>query len=67
MDSTQLTVRIVRKVAEALDIVSLELAPADGQTLPSFSAGLYIDVEVQPGLIRQYSPCATTPPKHTAT
>ena len=57
MDSTQLTVRIVRKAAEALDIVSLELAPVDGQTLPSFSAGSHIDVEVQPGLIRQYSLC----------
>lgn len=57
MDSTQLTVRIVRKAAEALDIVSLELAPVDGQTLPSFSAGSHIDVEIQPGLIRQYSLC----------
>jgi len=57
MESTQLEVRIVRKAIEAVDIVSLELAAADGGALPGFSAGSHIDVEVAPGLVRQYSLC----------
>lgn len=57
MDSTCLNVRIARKEPAALDIVTLELEPLDGQTLPAFSAGSHIDVEVEPGLVRQYSLC----------
>ncbi|MDD3353822.1 PDR/VanB family oxidoreductase [Zoogloea sp.] len=55
--STPLSVRIARKAVEATDIVSLELAPLEGATLPPFSAGSHIDVEVKPGVIRQYSLC----------
>lgn len=55
--STQLAVRIARKAVEAIDIVSLELAPLEGATLPPFSAGSHIDVEVKPGVLRQYSLC----------
>lgn len=52
----QLSVKVVNKVQEAEEIVSLELASADGQALPAFSAGSHIDVQVRPdGLIRQYS------------
>ncbi len=52
----QLSVKVVNKVLEAEDIVSLELASVDGQPLPAFSAGSHIDVEVTPGgLTRQYS------------
>lgn len=54
---SQLKVRIVRKAVEARDIVSLELAPLDGGHLPAFSAGSHIDVEIRPGLVRQYSLC----------
>ncbi|MDT3670987.1 MAG: PDR/VanB family oxidoreductase [Aromatoleum sp.] len=54
---TQLKVRIARKSVEALDIISLELAPIDGEHLPAFSAGSHIDVEIRPGLVRQYSLC----------
>ncbi|ENO85099.1 PDR/VanB family oxidoreductase [Thauera linaloolentis] len=57
MESTQLKVRIVRKAVEATDIVSLELAAPDGGRLPGFSAGSHIDLEVRPGLVRQYSLC----------
>ena len=52
-----LTVKVVSKQQEALDIVSLELARADGGALPSFSAGSHIDVHIKPDLIRQYSLC----------
>lgn len=51
----QLSVKVVNKTQEAEDIVSLELASTDGKTLPSFSAGAHIDVNVPGGLTRQYS------------
>lgn len=54
---TQISVRISRKAVEATDIVSLELAPLESASLPPFSAGSHIDVEVKPGLVRQYSLC----------
>ncbi|MET0307332.1 MAG: PDR/VanB family oxidoreductase [Sphingomonas sp.] len=41
----------------ATDIVSLVLGSPDGQDLPGFSAGSHIDVEIKPGLVRQYSLC----------
>lgn len=52
---SQLTVKVVNKVQEAEEIVSLELASVDGKPLPSFSAGAHIDVYIRDGLIRQYS------------
>lgn len=52
---TQLTVKVVSKVVEAIDIVSLELASADGKPLPAFSAGAHIDIHLPGGIIRQYS------------
>ncbi|NYT69378.1 PDR/VanB family oxidoreductase [Pusillimonas noertemannii] len=52
---SQLTVKVVNKVQEAEEIVSLELASVDGKPLPSFSAGAHIDVHIRDGLIRQYS------------
>ncbi|MBC7202452.1 MAG: oxidoreductase [Pusillimonas sp.] len=51
----QLSVKVVNKTQEAEDIISLELASTDGKTLPSFSAGAHIDVNVPGGLTRQYS------------
>jgi vanillate O-demethylase ferredoxin subunit len=53
----QLSVKVVRKVQEAVDIASFELAAADGSALPPFSAGSHIDVHVRDGLVRQYSLC----------
>jgi vanillate O-demethylase ferredoxin subunit len=55
--ATTLTVRLVRKAAEAPDICSLELMAADGSALPSFSAGSHIDVHLPGGVVRQYSLC----------
>lgn len=64
MDSTTINVRIVRKANETSDVVTLELAPVDGNSLPGFSAGSHIDVEVQPGVIRQYSLCNDSNEQH---
>lgn len=65
MDSTPLEVRIVRKIDEAVDIVTLVLEPLNSaQSLPAFSAGSHIDLEVKPGLIRQYSLCNDSSETH---
>ena len=53
----QISVKVVKKTQEAVDIVSLELVTTDGSLLPSFSAGSHIDVHLSNGLIRQYSLC----------
>ena len=49
------------RVAEVLnvgnDIRAYELVPADDATWPRFTAGSHIDVEMRPGLVRQYSLC----------
>jgi vanillate monooxygenase ferredoxin subunit len=54
---TPLNVRVARKRTEALDIISLELVPLDGQALPAFTAGAHLDVHLPNGLVRQYSLC----------
>lgn len=52
----RMRVRVTRKEVEALDIVSLELR-SDMGGLPRFSAGAHINLEIGPGLVRQYSLC----------
>jgi vanillate O-demethylase ferredoxin subunit len=47
--------RIAARTLEAEDIVSFELRPFDGETLPAFSAGAHVDVHVTPEIVRQYS------------
>jgi len=59
-----LTVKVVRKVREAEDIASFELARVDGAPLPSFGAGSHIDVQVPGGLTRQYSLCNDSGEQH---
>ena len=60
---TTLTVRVLRKTREALDIASFELAAEDGRALPAFGAGSHVDVQLPGdlaapgGLTRQYSLC----------
>ena len=44
---------------EAEGIVALVLGAPNGGDLPPFSAGSHIDVEVAPGMVRQYSLCNT--------
>ncbi|MEO6018223.1 MAG: PDR/VanB family oxidoreductase [Polaromonas sp.] len=59
-----ITVKVVRKTAEAQDIASFELARTDGAPLPAFSAGSHIDVQVPGGLTRQYSLCNDAGEQH---
>lgn len=59
MHHSWLELRIVSRRVEADDIVAMVLAAPDGCPLPPFSAGSHIDVEVAPGLVRQYSLCST--------
>jgi vanillate monooxygenase ferredoxin subunit len=48
---------IARRRTAAEDVVVLDLVPAGGATFPRYEAGAHVDVEVAPGLIRQYSLC----------
>ncbi len=48
---------VTGKHREADDIISLELARADGNLLPPFEPGAHIDLHLPDGLIRQYSLC----------
>src|SRR5690349_11345301 len=50
-----ITVRVAAKRHEAVEIVSYDLVDAQERDLPVFSAGSHIDVEIRPGLVRQYS------------
>jgi vanillate O-demethylase ferredoxin subunit len=59
-----LAVQVVRKIQEAQDIASFELAHAAGAPLPAFSAGSHIDVQVPGGLTRQYSLCNDSGEQH---
>jgi vanillate O-demethylase ferredoxin subunit len=52
-----MTLRVVARMEAALNIVVLELKDPEGRDLPPFSAGSHIDIEVAPGLVRQYSLC----------
>lgn len=49
---------------QAQDILSFDLARADGEPLPAFSAGAHIDVHLPDGLIRQYSLCNHPEERH---
>jgi ferredoxin-NADP reductase len=55
-------VRIANRKDEAERIISLELV-ADAE-LPRFEAGAHIDVEVAPGLVRQYSIASDPDERH---
>lgn len=50
--------RIERRTRQADDIASFDLVAADDTALPAFTAGAHVDVEVAPGLVRQYSLCS---------
>jgi vanillate O-demethylase ferredoxin subunit len=52
-----MTLRVARKWRETPDIYSFELVVPEGRDLPPFTAGAHLDVEVAPGLVRQYSLC----------
>lgn len=59
MNHSWLELRIESCRTEAEDIVAIVLASPDGSALPPFSAGSHVDVEVAPGIVRQYSLCST--------
>lgn len=50
-------VRVSLLAQEAQDVVSAVLEAVDGQSLPGFEPGAHVDVEIEPGLVRQYSLC----------
>lgn len=54
-DDLLLNVRIGSRKPEAEGIISLQLYPCDGVTLPAYRAGAHIDVHLPNGLVRQYS------------
>jgi ferredoxin-NADP reductase len=62
--TSRLSLRISSVTREADDIVSIELARADGSPLPSFTAGAHIDVHLDNGLVRQYSLCNAPSERH---
>lgn len=64
MSETLFEVRVGRKAMAALDIVELDLVPVGASELPAFRAGAHIDVEVRPGLLRQYSLCNDPAERH---
>lgn len=63
-EATMINVIVARKQAEAEGIYSFELASADGQPLPPFSAGAHIDVHLADGVVRQYSLCNSAAENH---
>lgn len=52
-----LDVRVNRICDEATDIKTFELVSANGVALPGFTAGAHVNVNVDAGLVRQYSLC----------
>jgi vanillate O-demethylase ferredoxin subunit len=48
---------VARKWREAADVHGFELADPEGRELPPFTAGAHVDIEIAPGLVRQYSLC----------
>lgn len=64
MSAATYTVRVARKVVEALDICSFELVSDDASALPAFSPGSHIDVHLPNGITRQYSLCNDSAERH---
>jgi vanillate O-demethylase ferredoxin subunit len=52
-----MTLTVARKWREAAEVHGFELVDAEGRELPPFTAGAHVDVEIAPGLVRQYSLC----------
>ncbi|GAA3343021.1 PDR/VanB family oxidoreductase [Curtobacterium pusillum] len=56
--------RIADRQRVAEDVVVLDLAPVDGTALPDWEPGAHLDLEIAPGLERQYSLVTTTADGH---
>ena len=59
-----ISVRVARKLREAVDICTFELVAEDGAPLPAFSAGSHVDVHLPGGMTRQYSLCNDSTERH---
>jgi len=57
MRETWIPVRVARRWQETKEIAALELVAEGAAKLPAFEADAHVDVEVAPGLVRQYSLC----------
>jgi vanillate O-demethylase ferredoxin subunit len=52
-----MTLVVAKTWREAAGVYCFELADREGRELPSFTAGSHVDVEIAPGVTRQYSLC----------
>lgn len=57
----RIAMRVAARRPVARDVVALDLAPLDPTPLPAWTPGAHVDLEVRPGLERQYSLVTTTP------
>jgi ferredoxin-NADP reductase len=57
VDAPKLKVRVKTANLEAEDVKAFELVSANGATLPRFTPGAHINVQIEEGLVRQYSLC----------
>ncbi len=55
--ATWLDARVTTVTPVAEDVLAFDLEPAGQASWPRFDAGAHIDVEIAPGLVRQYSLC----------
>ena len=58
-DAHWIDVKIAAARSVAEGIRQFEIRPLDGETLPAFTAGSHIDVEIADNLVRQYSLCGS--------
>src|SRR5262249_55155513 len=56
-DADWLPVRIAAAAPVAEDVCAYALVGLDGAALPAWEAGAHIDVEIETGIVRQYSLC----------
>lgn len=59
-----LELTIVRREEQAQGVVVLDLVDPAGGRLPPFEAGAHVDVQISPGLVRQYSLCGNPADTH---
>ncbi len=57
MDDGDLLLGVVGKTRVADRVMRFDLAARDGAELPAWEPGAHIDIEIVPGLVRQYSLC----------
>lgn len=58
MEQQTRTLTVIERKDEAVGVISLTLAAADGAPLPEWAPGAHIDLILPNGLVRQYSLCS---------